>query len=92
VTRWKSDGLAIEPVDQVPASASRARFSETILHRNVAAMQAFWQQQIFSGRDVPPVEKSNDEAVIAFVREHPGAIGYVSPDSALDGVRTVSWK
>lgn len=92
MTHWKSDGAAIEPVDQIPASPSRTRFSDVVLRRNVAAMQAFWQQQIFSGRDVPPVEKSNDDKVIEFVREHPGAIGYVSADRVLAGVRVVSWQ
>jgi ABC-type phosphate transport system substrate-binding protein len=41
-------------------------------------VKSYWQQQIFSGRDVPPPEKQTENDVVAFVRSNPGAIGYVS--------------
>jgi hypothetical protein len=44
----------------------------------VQAVRAYWQQLIFSGRGVPPVELESDEAVVAFVLKYPGAVGYVS--------------
>jgi hypothetical protein len=42
----------------------------------------FWRQQIFSGRNVPPVEKASDSEVLEFVRSNPGAIGYVSSSTS----------
>ena len=55
-----------------------------------AAVKSYWNQQIFSGRDVPPVEKKSDAEVLTFVRSTPGAIGYVSDAAAVDGVRVVT--
>ncbi len=54
-------------------------------------MESFWQQQIFSGKDVPPEKKKSDAEVIEFVSANPGAIGYVSVSASLgDGVKAVS--
>ena len=37
----------------------------------------YWQQRIFSGRDVPPPEFELDREVVEYVLKHAGAIGYV---------------
>jgi ABC-type phosphate transport system substrate-binding protein len=92
VTRWDGRAVPIVVVDELPDSPVREVFSRAVLHRGVGAMEAYWQQQIFSGRDVPPVQKETDADVVAFVRRNPGAIGYVSAGAQLDGVRVVSWK
>jgi len=76
-TRWGT-GDAIRPVDQRADSPVRAAFSASVLRRSVAAVRSYWQQRIFSGRGVPPPEVESDLAVIRYVREHPGAVGYVS--------------
>lgn len=77
VTRWKS-GSAVAPVDQRVQSPVRVAFSRKVHGRSVQMIAEFWRQQIFSGRNVPPVEKSSDAEVLEFVRANPGAIGYVS--------------
>ncbi len=77
VTRWANDDLA-RPVDQRPDSEVRKRFSDSVLHRTVAAVKTYWQQRIFSGRGVPPPEVESDEAVVQYVEAHAGAIGYIS--------------
>jgi ABC-type phosphate transport system substrate-binding protein len=77
LAKWP-DGKAVVPVDQAKAAAVREAFSKAVLGRGAAAVVAFWQQQIFSGADVPPAEKANEADVIAFVKATPGAIGYVS--------------
>ena len=60
------------------------------LGRSVSAVRAYWQQQIFSGRNVPPVERPSDAEVLTFVKEHPNAIGYVSASTpAIDGTKTL---
>src|SRR4029079_7620631 len=55
VTHWPEDGL-IQPVDQRPDSTIRRKFSEDILERSVMGVKNYWQQLIFSGKDVPPPE------------------------------------
>lgn len=70
-------------VDLEKDSRVRSAFSKTVLGRPLAAVLSYWQQQIFSGQDSPPAEKSSDADVLAFVRNNPRAIGYVSASTDL---------
>jgi len=88
-TRW-DHGEVIRPVDQVPDSPVRRRFSEEVIKRSVAAVRSYWQQLIFAGRDVPPPEVPSDEDVIKFVLKYPGAVSYVSGTADVDGAKIVS--
>jgi hypothetical protein len=82
-TRIWPNGTTILPVDQVSASAVRARFAERVLSRSVSAVKNYWQQMIFSGREVPPLELTTDAAVVEYVLKNPGALGYVSAAAEL---------
>ena len=84
------NGSAASPVDQAKGSAARVAFSKVVLGRPVSAVESFWQQQIFSGKDVPPAIKASDDEVVAFVKANPGAIGYVSGGAAVAGVKVVT--
>lgn len=85
---WWVDGAATLPVDQVSKSKVREAFSKKILDRDVNAIKSHWQRQIFSGRGVPPPEKTSDAEVLEFVKTNPGAVGYVASSAALPtGVR-----
>ncbi len=86
--KWAS-GVTVEPVDQAPRSGVRERFSEDIHGKPVGAVQSAWQRVIFSGRGAPPPEVASDEAVLTFVAEHPGGIGYVGEGAATDRVKIV---
>ena len=88
-TKWEG-GAAVVPVDQLESSAVRDAFSRAVHGKPAAAIKSYWTQQIFSGRDVPPVEKKSDAEVIAFVKANPGAIGYVSESASADGVRVLT--
>ncbi len=87
-----ASGTAAQPVDQAKASPVRAAFSKAVLGRPSAAVETYWQQQIFSGKDVPPPAKASDDDVIAFVKANPGAIGYVSAGASTAGVKVVDVK
>lgn len=89
VTRWEDDET-IRPVDLFPKSAVRKRFSERFLGRSVEAVKNFWQQRVFSGRDIPPPEFETERAVIDYVKQHPGAIGYVSGDMDTADVKVLN--
>jgi ABC-type phosphate transport system substrate-binding protein len=88
-TAWPS-GKVVAPVDQEKDSAARAAFSQGVLHKSVAEVIAYWQQQIFSGKDVPLPEKPSDGEVMAFVQANPNAIGYISADTAPARVKVVT--
>jgi hypothetical protein len=89
VSRWPG-GQTIRPVDLAADSPVRRKLSEELLDRSVAAVRSYWQQLIFSGRDVPPPELESDDAVVKYVAQHAGGIGYVSGGANLDGVRAVT--
>lgn len=81
-TQWSDDSVVM-PVDLQKSSAVRRVFSETVLNRSVESVRTYWNRQVFSGRGVPPPELESDDAVIAYVAKHPGAIGYVSGATSL---------
>ncbi len=89
ISRWDSGAVAM-PVDLPADSPVRVAFTRRVLAKSVSSVRAYWQQQIFSGRDVPPPEKPSDDAVLEFVQVNPAAIAYVSPNVALPrGVRVL---
>ena len=71
-------------------SPVRDSFSREVLGKSVPAVEQYWTQAIFSGRAVPPVEKRTDADVLAYVRETPGAIGYVSASTPTEGVKRLA--
>jgi ABC-type phosphate transport system substrate-binding protein len=93
VNRW-ADGRSALPVDQPASAEVRKRFSEGVLRLNVVLASQYWLKQMTAGgsgiRRVPPLVKSTDEEVLAYVKANPGAVGYVSPGFALgDEVKVV---
>jgi ABC-type phosphate transport system substrate-binding protein len=84
-------GSSLVAVDLDKASPVRDAFSRAVLGRPASAILSHWQQQIFSGNDVPPAERPSDAEVLAFVRGNPSAIGYVSAGASLgSGVKAVT--
>src|SRR5688572_30929396 len=51
--KWPN-GSAIQPIDLAANHQARIAFTGTIHKKSVGAVRAFWQQQIFSGRELPP--------------------------------------
>lgn len=91
-TAWPS-GKVVEPVEPGKTSDARKGFAKDVLKKSPAALQSYWQQLVFAGREVPPQEKSSDADVISFVKAHENAIGYVSrsaPDDEGVKVLTIS--
>jgi len=89
LTRWE-DGELVRPVDLSPGSLVRRAFSNEVIGRSVAAVRHYWQQRIFSGRDVPPPELDSEEAVLRYVARYRGALGYVSVTAKLAGLKVLS--
>lgn len=88
MTQWEN-GRKTLPVDQVSSSPIREKFSKEIHEKSVTAINSYWRQKIFSGRDVPPPEKSSDADVLAYVEENADAIGYVSANAPADKVKVL---
>lgn len=91
VSKYPGGGEAT-PLDLPASSPVRESFSKAVHGRSTSAVVTYWQQQVFSGKDTPPPSKATDDAVVAFVKSTPGAIGYVSEGASVDGVKVVKLK
>jgi ABC-type phosphate transport system substrate-binding protein len=76
-------GEPIVPVDLRASARIRETFSREIHRSSVAAIKAYWQQEIFSGRDTPPEEMVSEDEVLTMIRSVTGAVGYVSASHPL---------
>jgi ABC-type phosphate transport system substrate-binding protein len=86
--RWP-DGTRVEAVDLSVNDSTRAAFSKAVLEQSTAGVVHYWQQQMLTGRIVPPLVKS-EEGLLAFVAATPGGIGYVGSGATLpEGVKVV---
>lgn len=92
ITFWEH-GESIIPVDLESDSITRKDFSNQIMNKPVTAVRSYWQQMIFSGQAIPPVEFNTEEEVIRYVGLHRNALAYVSEKAALNSkVKTILWK
>lgn len=82
-------GQALVPVNLPAADPLRVAFSMTLLGKDPAALQRYWNERYFHGMS-PPYVVASQEAVLRFVAETPGAIGYVASCQADRRVRVVA--
>ena len=89
---WPNGDAAV-PVDLVEQSPVRRAFSTRVLGKDAGAMKGYWQQMIFTGKGVPPIEKASELEAIAFVAATPGAVAYVASGTPLPaGVKPVAYQ
>lgn len=89
--RFWSDGRRIAPVNLPAGSALRETFSRRVLGRTSRELAAYWNDLYFHGT-LPPQTVASEQAVLRFVANTAGAIGYVTADAAAvlpAGVRMV---
>jgi TonB family protein len=83
---WEN-GTTIEPVDLSGEPGVREAFSKDVHGRSTDNVRSFWNQEVFSGRAVPPLELPSSSAVVEYVASHPSAIGYISGQTGTEGVK-----
>ena len=83
------DGVPVTPVDLLPDSTVRDVFSREVLGMPAALVSERWRKIGSTGIVTPPTLAS-DREVLAFVRLKPGAIGYVSMEADVQGVKVVA--
>jgi hypothetical protein len=76
VVRWPS-GERVVPIELPLSSPVREKFSLAIHRRPAAAVAAYWQTMLFSGRNAPPTEEPSPATIVGFVGAEAGAIAYV---------------
>jgi ABC-type phosphate transport system substrate-binding protein len=78
-TEW-NDGAAIRPIDLAPRFPARDKFTEHVIRKTPAQLRTYWNQQIFSGKGVPPQEAETVPDAIGYVLANRGGIAYIPPD------------
>ena len=83
-----SDDTSIVPINREASSQERDKFSEAVFHQSTRELAEYLDRLRFLGK-LPPVVQTSDQAVIAFVRNIPGAIGYINANHVPDGVKVL---
>jgi ABC-type phosphate transport system substrate-binding protein len=84
------NGKRIVPVNLQSEHSLRSQFSQAVLGSLPKQQIDYWNGLYFNGIQ-PPHSVNSEEAVIRFVAETKGAIGYVDACSVDDRVRTLLW-
>lgn len=79
-TDWAGVG-PVRPIDLAKRFSVRERFDHEVLKKTSAQLKIYWNQQIFSGKGVPPPEADSTAAAVAYVLANPGAIAYLPADA-----------
>jgi hypothetical protein len=82
-------GASLRPIDLPRGTAARERFTRDVLKKSSAQLRNYWNQQVFSGKGVPPPEADSEDAAIAYVLANPGAVGYLPTDADPQGAKVI---
>jgi ABC-type phosphate transport system substrate-binding protein len=85
-----SKGQRIKPVNLSTEHALRLQFSQAILKSSPKSQIDYWNGQYFNGV-LPPYSVNSEEAVLRYVAQTPGAIGYVSACAVDSRVKALLW-
>lgn len=83
-------GLRIKPVNLSTEHPLRLQFSQAILGSSPKAQIDYWNGQYFNGV-LPPYSVNSEEAVLRYVAQTKGAIGYVDACTNDERVNTILW-
>ena len=84
------DGRPIIPVNLARGSAMRKNFMERILAQDDDKFIAYWTVRRYIGKGSPPREFASVEQQLEYVRNTPGAIGYLDEGTEIrSGLKTL---
>lgn len=82
-------GTVLRPIDLASRFPVRERFVQEVLRKSPSQLKSYWNQQIFSGKGVPPPEADTTANVVTYVLANPGAVGYLPLDADAGGAKVV---
>jgi hypothetical protein len=71
-----NDGTRVQPANLPASNPHRRAFSLAVLGATPEEFEKYWNDMYFHGFS-PPYVVSSEEAMLRFVTENPGAVGYV---------------
>jgi ABC-type phosphate transport system substrate-binding protein len=83
-------GLRIKPVNLSAQHPLRLQFSQVVLGNTPKAQIDYWNGQYFNGI-LPPYSVKSEEAVLRYVAQTKGAIGYINACQLDDRVLPLLW-
>lgn len=84
------NGRRIQPVNLLPENALRRRFSQVILDSLPEDQMEYWNALYFHGT-APPHAVRSQEAMLRYVAETSGSVGYVDACQVDARVKAVVW-
>jgi hypothetical protein len=87
-TTW-DDGTTVRPIDLPAGDETRDRFTRDIIKKTPSQLKSYWNQQIFSGKGVPPPEAHSAADAIAYVVAHEGAVAYLPAGADIGGAKRI---
>lgn len=85
-----ADNKRMQPVNLATNHPARRLFSQRILGSLPETQNDYWNEMYFQGTSPPYVVNSN-EAMLRFVAETPGAIGYIDACRVDARIKAVAW-
>ena len=82
---WANE-TPVVPVNREASSAVREKFSEAVFNLSPQELAEYLNRLRFQGKP-PPLIQTSDQAVLGFVRNVPGAVGYIDASQAATGVK-----
>ncbi|MAS24358.1 MAG: hypothetical protein CMI08_02720 [Oceanospirillaceae bacterium] len=70
-------GYDFNPVALPPRNHVRSLFNAQVIGLTESRIQSYWSQMKFTGRMKPPKELNNPEAILEFISQNRGSVGYV---------------
>lgn len=83
------NGTRVEVIDLPAGNPVREEFYEKVIGKDTTQVKAYWAKRIFTGKGSPPDTRMDERAVIRWVSEGPGRIGYIDSEAVDGSVRVL---
>lgn len=87
---YATHGQALRPVNLYSEHPLRLRFSQQVLHSSPRSQVNYWNGLYFHGVQ-PPYTVQSEEAMIRYVADTDGAIGYIDACHVDDRIKPLFW-
>lgn len=85
--RWE-DGSNVQPVYVTKGDAHKKFLSE-VVHKTPAQFRTYWKRAVFTGGRAGFKKVSSQEELIKYIQDNEGAVGYISADTEVEGVKII---
>jgi hypothetical protein len=90
-TKTSLDGAHVEPV-LAKSGAAHEAFLKEYLGKTDSALETYYRSLVFTGKGSVPKTLAGDAEIVSYVAKTKGAVGYVSANAAIAGVKTLEVK